>query len=930
MRCSLAPGDGRARLAARLLLVWIGTFRVGYASSALLDVIAANRCAGLNRAGLSARIEGDHVRLDIRPVAFESGVEIVFRTPLATGGRDRLVVEARGEESSGLRLCNHWIELLGESGQQIARYEPDLGFPPEWNQRTVLLKGFAQEVPTQIHAVRLGFWAPREMGKEFRFYLRRFDFLSVTDVAAAVQPPTTRPRQRLPVSAEQLPEEQQVWTNFGPGGGGWYRVVAISPHDGTCFVGADVGGIYRSRDRCESWQIVNQGIPNTYINTFAFHPTNSMVIFAGSNGGVLKSTDGGTTWALKRTGFPPRLTFGLSAPISAVAVHPTSPEVVYAGVGHERRFGALRATTIGGRIFKSIDGGETWRMVELSGEGDVTRLSVFCIRFHPQNAKRLFATTQGGVFRSLDAGDLWERWGTGLEGRKPTFMVISRDDPNVMLMAYSHSQEGRGGVLKSTDAGASWRPCEQGLPKRECAWRLIAHPTDSRTYFVGWHKGDGLHVTHDRGETWQPANRPASIRSAWFFAGKNVTGLAIDPRSPERLVYCNDMDLYQTLDSGRTWGQVATRLVRGATPDRPATWQGRGCEILCAGGPQALAVDPTNPSTIYFGYMDTHAWKSDDGGRTCYRLTNGISSGYGRMGGVVLDPHDPDVVYLSKGRNYDRHRIYKSVNAGREFHLVGHEDSGLPPGAVFSMAIDPSSPFERRVLYAAVTNHGVYKSTDGGLSWQERSTGLPTDSRKALQIVMDPRDPQRLFLASGAHYHRDTRRRVPGYIARTTDAGEHWQVVKAKIEPQCIAIDPFDPKKIYAGNRNFSGVDYPNALYRSLDGGDTWASLDKTPFLQGPGSHDGDQGVRVYVSCLACDPATPGRIYAGLREEGYDVNNGRGVFVSDDWAVTWRPFSLKGLTKYSIGTLVIDPVRPARLYAGTGGNGFFCFGATRR
>ena len=116
----------------------------------------------------------------------------------------------------------------------------------------------------------------------------------------------------------------------------------------------------------------------------------------------------------------------------------------------------------------------------------------------------------------------------------------------------------------------------------------------------------------------------------------------------------------------------------------------------------------------------------------------------------------------------------------------------------------------------------------------------------------------------------------------------------------------------------------------SLDGGATWASLDKTPFLQGPGSHDGDQGVRVYVSCLACDPATPGRIYAGLREEGYDVNNGRGVFVSDDWAVTWRPFSLKGLTKYSIGTLVIDPVRPARLYAGTGGNGFFCFGATRR
>jgi len=362
----------------------------------------------------------------------------------------------------------------------------------------------------------------------------------------------------------------------------------------------------------------------------------------------------------------------------------------------------------------------------------------------------------------------------------------------VMLLAYSHSAEGQGGVLKSTDAGASWRPAKEGLPERVNAWRLIAHPADTRTYFVGWHRSDGLYVTHDSAATWQPVNRAGTIKSAWFFEGRNVTGLGIDPRNPNRLVYCNDMDLYQTLDSGTKWNQVATRLERAATPDHPAVWRGRGCEILCAGGPQALAVDPTNPATLYFGYMDTHAWKSDDGGRTCYRLTNGISSGYGRMGSVVLDPHNPDVVYLSKGANYDRHRIYKSVDAGREFQLVGHEGTGLPPGAVFSMVIDPTSPFERRVLYAAVTNYGVYRSLDGGLSWRECSNGLPTDSRKAMQIAMDPQDASRLFLASGAHYHRSTRRREPGYVARTIDGGDNWTIVKGKTEPQCIAIDPFN------------------------------------------------------------------------------------------------------------------------------------------
>ena len=495
-----------------------------------------------------------------------------------------------------------------------------------------------------------------------------------------------------------------------------------------------------------------------------------------------------------------------------------------------------------------------------------------------------------------------------------------------MLLAYSDSAEGHGGVLKSTDAGASWRPSEQGLPRKADAWRLIAHPSDTRTYFVGWHRRDGLFVAYDSGATWQPANRSSTIKSAWFFTGRNVTGLDIDPRNPERLVYCNDMDLYQTLDNAATWQQVASQLVRPATPDRATVWRGRGCEILCAGGPQALAVDPSNPATLYFGYMDTHAWKSDDGGRTCYRLTNGISSGYGRLGCVVLDPDNPDVVYLSKGANYDRHRIYKSVNAGREFHLVGHEGTGLPPGAVFSMVIDPSSPLERRVLYASVTGYGVYQTMDGGLSWRERSTGLPPDSRNALQLVMDAEDPQRLFLASGAHYHADTRRRVPGYLARTRDSGRNWTIVKGKIEPQCIAIDPFDSQAIYAGNRNFSGVDYPNAFYRSKDGGTTWTSFDQSPFLQGPGSGGGDQGTRVFVSCVVCDPTTPGRLYAACREESYDVNNGRGVFVSEDWGETWRPFALNGLAKYCVGTLVVDPVNPSRLYVGTGGNGFFRFG----
>ena len=883
------------------------------------------KCGGPTVRAVRVRAEGGLLRIDVRSDGPESYIRLILREPVSTKGKSRLVIEGRCEESSGLALCVAAVKLLGTAAGKGTVYEPDILLPPEWNQRTVLLKDFDGALPAQVQGIEFRLWAPGEAGKQYRLYLRRITFVSMPDVAAALSPGPT-PRTRLEPRRVAVGEEHRRWVNFGPGGGGWYRVVAFSPHSGACFVGADVGGIYRSTDNCRTWEIVNAGITNRYVNAFAFHPTDASIVFAGSNGGVLKSTDAGRTWALKREGFPRTMTFGLSAPVSAVAVHPRRPEVVYAGIGHERGYGKLRKGTAGGRIFKSVDAGETWKMVELPGGDEARKLSVFCIRCHPVTPDRMYASTQGGLFVSDDAGDSWLPLGEGLSGCQTTFLVIKRDDPGTMLLAYSASEERRGGVLKSLDGGRSWHTSNKGLPSAQEAWRIIAHPRDTNTYYIGWHRRGGLYVTHDCAATWQPVNGPANIKSAWFFVGANVTGIDIDPLNPNRLVYCNDMDLYQTLDAGKTWDQAATNLVRPATADHPAVWQGRGCEVICVGGPQALAVDPTNPKTIYFGYWDVHAWKSDDGGRTCYRLTNGISSGYGRMGAVVLDPNNADIVYLSKGKNYDQHRIYKSVNGGKEFQMIGYEDTGLPPGGVFSLAIDPSSPIERRTIYAAVTGYGVYRSRDGGLSWQEASKGLPADSRKPMQLAIDPRNPRRLFVASSAHYHRDTKKRVHGYIARTTDGAEHWEVVKSRIEPQCILIDPLDSQKVYAGNRNFSGVDYPRAFYRSVDGGDTWASVGHEPFLRGPGSRDGDQGERVCVSGLAADPTRPGMIYAACREEAYDVNNGRGVFVSTDWGETWEPFTRTGLSNYGVGTLVVDPVNPSRLYVGTGGNGFFRFG----
>jgi len=324
--------------------------------------------------------------------------------------------------------------------------------------------------------------------------------------------------------------------------------------------------------------------------------------------------------------------------------------------------------------------------------------------------------------------------------------------------------------------------------------------------------------------------------------------------------------------------------------------------------------------------MDLHTWRSDDGGQSLARVVSGTNCDFGRTGAILIDPANLDVMWLSVGRNYDRQRVYQSVNGGRSFRLVGHQGSGLPPGGIFTLVLDPTSPAASRTLYAGVTEYGVHRSTDGGLSWTDCSAGLPTDSRMIKQLALDPANPRRVYLAAGAHYHADTRQRVKGYLAVSDDAGEHWRVTKPDVEAQCLLVDPTDSRRVYAGNRNYSGVDYPNAFYYSTDAGETWTAVSQEAFAEGPGRPDGTEGWRTYVASLGADPTQPGVLYAGLTNEMYNVDNGRGVYVSRDWGRTWAPFPTTGLTNLRVGTLVVDPVNPRRLYVGTGGNGLFRWG----
>jgi photosystem II stability/assembly factor-like uncharacterized protein len=309
----------------------------------------------------------------------------------------------------------------------------------------------------------------------------------------------------------------------------------------------------------------------------------------------------GSVWAGERGWVPSRGPGQGQGVVTSLAVDPQRPRIVYAGVT-----GAALTWDQGKGVFKSTDGGRTWRAVNrgLTGTNEPvgSTLAVFSLAIDPRHPRIVYAATEEfGLYKSTDGGAHWRL--SSRIGWSP--IVIDPQRPTTVYAG------GGSPLLKSTNAGATWTSSGSGLGQRSVG-ALAIDPRNPRTLYAGM---QGLGVAGYRGGVFKSTDGGRSWRRVGV-KSYSVNAIAIDPRSPQT-VYAglgwptnpgqadspSDGAVLKTIDGGRSWQTLA--LTEGVT---------------------ALAIDPGNPDVLYAGTADHGVFESSDAGGSWSPKNTGLAN----------------------------------------------------------------------------------------------------------------------------------------------------------------------------------------------------------------------------------------------------------------------------------------------------------------
>lgn len=613
-----------------------------------------------------------------------------------------------------------------------------------------------------------------------------------------------------------------------------------------------------------------------YVLGFAACPADSARLYAWvGTGGIFRSDDGGATWRMIHGTLPAGP--GVNEPRTVLA-DPRDPDVLVAAIGSEWY------PPLG--IFRSEDGGATWRRaaeLRFMGNGPRRWDGVVLAR-HPQQPDVLLAAGAGdGVWRSADGGRTWAPGGPA--GLYPTDLRFDRRDPRRVWLCAHDTETGAGrfagGWFRSDDAGGTWSALPGAAPDQ-----TIQDPVDGS--LVGIFGSTRVRRSRDGGVSWEAFAEglppPAGERDGWLSDGRFLA-MAGGPdfllvATARGAVYRRDYRAPAWTPTGPA--RAAAPGWWGAVTEQPDGWRhfGAGCS--------ALFVHPADPARWCMGDWFA-AWRTADAGRTWALAVEGMETLV--IHALEADPADPRRVHLGVADS----GYFHSEDGGASFTARHFPGGGSHVRALASVAGDP-----RRVWAAGSRGYEwessqPWRSDDGGGIWHRADgTGLPDmEGRGALSIAAGAGGTGEAFLAVSGEVESGG-----GGVYHTADAGGHWIWTGAGLAEG----EPFFRRQIF----DLRGAE----LAAGPDGGLVAVSkLGRAVYTRAPGAV---AWIRSSFACaapampltVAADPGRPGRYWLAV--------GGGGVWRSDDGGATWTRMWHRGAA-----TVVVDRRTSGRIAAGT-------------
>jgi photosystem II stability/assembly factor-like uncharacterized protein len=681
----------------------------------------------------------------------------------------------------------------------------------------------------------------------------------------------------------------------------------------------------------------------------AREPSGNITLFVGAaSGGVWKSDDGGTRY---------RPIFDEQAvqSIGAITVDPKNGKNVWVGTGESW---TRNSASIGDGIYKSTDGGETWARTGLEKSERIARIAV-----SPNNSDEVFVAVPGalwsdssdrGLYKTIDGGKTWKQILKGPNlSTGCTDVAIDPANPSVMFACmwdfrrkgWEYRSGGDGpdkpsasGLFRSADGGATWTEispeANKGFPKKPYG-RLaiaIAPSNPKRVYCFVESPESALFVSDDGGATWD--KRDKSNWMVWrpFYFAR----LVVDPKNPDR-VFKPDGAMILSEDAGKSFavisggmhGDVHDVWIDPVNPQTIAAGDDGGMWYSADGGAKwrkgdnlpvsqfyHVSVDGEDPYRVYGGLQDNSSWVGDSqypGGITNDRWEN-IYNGDGFW--MFPDPANPDYIYAE----------YQGGEIGRVNRRT-HEARNIKPRPNYNEKLRYNwntpialSPNEMGTIYIGA--QFLFRSRDHGQSWerispdlttndpqkqrQEQSGGVTVDNSSAemhttiYSISESPKERSLIWAGTD-----------DGNLQITRDGGKTWNNVVGNVPGlpknswvSWVQASNFDAGTAYAAFDRHTFGDMAPYVFRTADFGKTWTPL---VTAQDP------KGVRGYAHVIKEDLAKPDLLFLGTE---------LGLWVSIDGGKGWAQFKGNHFPAVAVRDLAIQP-RDNDLVLATHGRGIW-------